>query len=222
MVASDGTVKKTSLSEFSRPRPSGIIAIDLKPDHFLVGVGLTDGRQNILLFTNAGKAIRFAESDVRVMGRGARGVRGISLKSKQQVISLIIAGSDDGETETILAATENGYGKRTKLMDFSRQGRGGQGVIAIRVNDRNGLVIGAEAVTGEDELMLITNTGTLIRTRAAEVSVQGRNTQGVRLIGIKGEEKLASIESGRSRRPARRSEGQQDEGQDEGQQDEES
>jgi DNA gyrase subunit A len=194
MVASDGTVKKTSLSEFSRPRPSGIIAIDLKPDRFLVGVGLTDGCQNILLFTNAGKAIRFAESDVRAMGRGARGVRGISLKSKQQVISLIIAGSDDEETGTILAATENGYGKRTKSMEFSRQGRGGQGVIAIRVNKRNGMVIGAEAVTSDDELMLITNTGTLIRTRAAEVSVQGRNTQGVRLIGIKGEEKLASIE----------------------------
>ena len=194
MVASDGTVKKTSLTDFSRPRTSGIIAIDLRPESYLVDVGLTDGRQHIFLFTDAGKAIRFAESDVRVMGRGARGVRGISLKARQKVISLIIVGSDDNDQETILAATENGYGKRTRLEDFSRQGRGGQGVIAIRVNERNGLVVGADAVTDDDELMLITNTGTLIRTRAAEVSIQGRNTQGVRLIGIQGGERLVSIE----------------------------
>ncbi len=194
MVASDGTVKKTSLTDFSRPRTSGIIAIDLRPESYLVDVGLTDGRQHIFLFTDAGKAIRFAESDVRVMGRGARGVRGISLKARQKVISLIIVGSDDNDEETILAATENGYGKRTRLEDFSRQGRGGQGVIAIRVNERNGLVVGADAVSDDDELMLITNTGTLIRTRAAEVSVQGRNTQGVRLIGIQGGERLVSIE----------------------------
>ncbi len=121
-------------------------------------------------------------------------MRGISLKARQKVISLIIVGSDDNDEETILAATENGYGKRTRLEDFSRQGRGGQGVIAIRVNERNGLVVGADAVSDDDELMLITNTGTLIRTRAAEVSVQGRNTQGVRLIGIQGGERLVSIE----------------------------
>ena len=194
MVASDGTVKKTALTDFSRPRTSGIIAIDLKPESYLVDVGLTDGRQHIFLFTDAGKAIRFAESDVRVMGRVARGVRGIALKAGQRVISLIIAGSDDEAGESILAATENGYGKRTGFEDFSRQGRGGQGVIAIRVNQRNGLVVGAVTVTDEDELMLITNGGTLVRTRAAEVSVQGRNTQGVRLIGLHREERLVSID----------------------------
>jgi DNA gyrase subunit A len=194
MVASDGTVKKTALTDFSRPRTSGIIAIDLKPESYLVDVGLTDGRQHIFLFTDAGKAIRFAESDVRVMGRVARGVRGIALKAGQSVISLIIADSEDEARESILAATENGYGKRTGFADFSRQGRGGQGVIAIRVNQRNGLVVGAITVTDEDELMLITNGGTLVRTRALEVSVQGRNTQGVRLIGVQGDERLASIE----------------------------
>ena len=194
MVASDGSVKKTALTEFSRPRASGIIAIGLKPSCYLVGVELTDGHHHILLFTNAGKAIRFAESDVRAMGRSARGVRGITLKAGQQVISLIIASTKEETADTILVATENGFGKRTKLEDFSRQGRGGQGVIAIQVNKRNGKVIGAEAVTDEDEVMLISNIGTLIRTRAKEVSVQGRNTQGVRLIGIQGDEKLASIE----------------------------
>lgn len=194
MVSSDGTVKKTSLTEFSRPRASGIIAIDLKPDRYLVGVGLTDGHQNIFLFTNAGKVIRFAESDVRAMGRTARGVRGISLKSGQQVISLIIEDAKDGSHNSILTATENGYGKRTRLKDFSRQGRGGQGVIAIQANNRNGMVVGAETVTNEDEVMLITNTGTLIRTRVNEVSVLGRNTQGVRLIGLHEDEKLVSIE----------------------------
>ena len=194
MVASDGTVKKTALTDFSRPRTSGIIAIDLKPESYLVDVGLTDGRQHIFLFTDAGKAIRFAESDVRVMGRVARGVRGIALKAGQSVISLIIADSEDEARESILAATENGYGKRTGFADFSRQGRGGQGVIAIRVNQRNGLVVGAITVTDNDELMLITNGGTLVRTRALEVSVQSRNTQGVRLIGVQGDERLASIE----------------------------
>lgn len=194
MVASDGTVKKTSLTEFSRPRASGIIAIDLKPNCYLVGVDLTDGHQNIFLFTDAGKVIRFAESDVRAMGRGARGVRGITLKPKQKVISLLIDDATDGVSKTILTATENGYGKRTRLADFSRQGRGGQGMIAIQVNKRNGRVIGAETVTHDDEVMLISNVGTLIRTRVAEVSVQGRNTQGVRLIGVQGDEKLASME----------------------------
>ncbi len=194
MVASDGSVKKTALTEFSRPRASGIIAIGLKPGCYLVGVELTDGHHHILLFTNAGKAIRFAESDVRAVGRSARGVRGITLKTGQQVISLIIVSTKEEAADTILVATENGYGKRTKLADFARRGRGGRGVIAIQVNKRNGKVIGAEAVTDEDEVMLISNTGTLIRTRAKEVSVQGRNTQGVRLIDIQGEEKLASIE----------------------------
>ena len=194
MVASDGTVKKTSLTEFSRPRTSGIIAIDLRANTHLVGVDLTDGSQNIFLFTDAGKVIRFAESDVRAMGRGARGVRGITLKSNQKVISLLTDDTREGTPKTILTATENGYGKRTRLADYSRQGRGGQGMIAIQVNERNGKLIGAETVTDDDEVMLISNVGTLIRTRVAEVSVQGRNTQGVRLIGVEGEERLASIE----------------------------
>ena len=194
MAASDGTVKKTPLKDFSRPRASGIIAIDLREANHLVGVGLTDGYKHIFLFTDAGKVIRFAESDVRAMGRTARGVRGISLKSAQKVISLIIANAQP-EGGAVLAATRNGYGKRTRIADYPRQGRGGQGVIAIQVNERNGEVVGARLVTESDEVMLITNMGTLIRTRVAEVSTQGRNTQGVRLIGLHKEELLVSMET---------------------------
>ena len=194
MATSDGTVKKTPLRDFSRPRASGIIAIDLKPGTHLVGVGLTDGYQDIFLFTEAGKVIRFAESDVRAMGRTARGVRGIMAKGARQVISMIIANEKENASDTVLTATANGFGKRTRLPDYPRQGRGGQGVIAIQVSDRNGKLVAARMVNESDEMMLITNTGTLIRSRIAEVSVQGRNTQGVRLIGVQGEEELASME----------------------------
>jgi DNA gyrase subunit A len=159
-----------------------------------VGVGLTDGGQDIFLFTNAGKVIRFAESDVRAMGRTARGVKGIVLKSGQRVISLIIANAEANAKDSILTGTENGYGKRTAITDYPVQGRGGQGVISIQVNERNGSVVGAELMHENDEVMLITNVGILIRTRVVEVSVQGRNTQGVRLIDLQGDERLVSLE----------------------------
>jgi len=193
MATTDGTVKKTALKDFSRPRSSGIIAIDLKAETHLVGAALTDGQQSIFLFTDAGKVIRFNESDVRVMGRNARGVRGITLKESQRVISMLVAGEDD-ESHAVLTATERGYGKRTKITDYPRQGRGGQGVIAIQTNERNGNVVGAELVEDSNEAMLITTGGTLIRTRMSEVSMQGRNTQGVRLIDLDENERLASLE----------------------------
>ena len=193
MATSNGTVKKTALADFSRPRASGIIAIDLVDDNELVGVGITDGEQDVFLFNSSGKVIRFAESDVRVMGRTARGVRGIKIGPDQRVISMIIA---DGtrEDEAILTATANGYGKRTLVSEYSAQGRGGQGVISIQVNDRNGEAVGAILVSADDEAMLITNGGTLVRTRISEISTMGRNTQGVRLIGVQGEEQLISIQ----------------------------
>ncbi len=194
MATTDGTVKKTPLGEFSRPRSSGIIAIDLRANTHLVGVALTDGEQDVFLFTNAGKVIRFKESGVRAMGRTARGVKGIVLKSGQRVISLIIANSGENAQDSVLTSTENGYGKRTSVADYPVQGRGGQGVISIQVNERNGPVVGAKLVHANDEVMLITNVGILIRTRVAEVSTQGRNTQGVRLIDLQRDERLVSME----------------------------
>ena len=193
MATSDGTVKKTALSEFSRPRASGIIAVELADGNQLVGVGVTDGASDILLFTTAGKVIRFSEEDVRPMGRAARGVRGITLQESQSVVSVIIAGSAD-ESTTVLTATANGYGKRTPLSDYPKHKRGGQGVISIQVTERNGVVVAATLATDEDEVMLITDGGTLIRTRAKEVSVVGRNTQGVRLIELGEGEKLVGVE----------------------------
>ena len=187
-ATANGTVKKTSLKEFSRPRASGIIAVDLKDGDKLVGVELTDGNQDVLLCSSSGKAICFNESDVRAMGRSAGGVRGIKLKDEQKVISLIIA--HDG---SVLTTTENGYGKRTTMDDYPRHGRGGQGVIAIQTTDRNGSVVGAELVQEDDEMMLITSGGTLVRTRVEEVSVMGRNTQGVRLIRLGKEESLTGM-----------------------------
>jgi len=192
MATSDGTVKKTALTEFSRPRTSGIIAVELINDNCLIGVGLTDGNCDILLFSTAGKVIRFNEGEVRPMGRAARGVRGIALPEGQSVVSLIIAGAADADV-TVLTATVTGYGKRTPLADYPKHGRGGQGVISIQVNERNGAVVGATLVGGDDEVMLITDAGTLIRTRATEISVVGRNTLGVRLIGLSEGEKLVSV-----------------------------
>jgi DNA gyrase subunit A len=193
MATSDGTVKKTALSEFSRPRSSGIIAVELADGNQLVGVGITDGQSDILLFSTAGKVIRFSEEDVRPMGRAARGVRGITLQESQSVVSVIIAGAVDEQT-TVLTATANGYGKRTPLSDYPRHKRGGQGVISIQVTERNGVVVAACLTSDEDEVMLITDGGTLIRTRAKEVSVVGRNTQGVRLIELGEGEKLVGVE----------------------------
>lgn len=187
MVTSNGTVKKTPLKEFSRPRTAGIIAVDLRDD-YLVDVALTNGENEVMLFTSAGKAIRFPESDVRAMGRGAAGVRGIRLEENQQVNALLILG--EGE---ILTATENGYGKRTRVDEFLAQGRGGMGVIAIQTSERNGQAIGAVQVTEGNQIMLITDGGTLVRTPVAQVSVVGRNTQGVTLIRLNEGEKLVQI-----------------------------
>ncbi len=189
MATSNGTVKKTPLVDFSRRRASGIIALDLVEGDQLVGVAVTDGQRDILLFSSAGKVIRFNESNVRAMGRVSRGVRGIRLGEGQKVISLIVA--DEGY---VLTATENGYGKRTPMEGYPVYGRGGQGVIAIQSSERNGAVVGAVLVTEEEEIMLITNGGTLVRTHVAEVSSMGRNTQGVRLINLTKDEKLIGLE----------------------------
>ncbi|MFQ5936575.1 MAG: DNA gyrase subunit A [Acidiferrobacterales bacterium] len=193
MVTSDGTVKKTRLGEFSRPRTSGIIAIDLPRGKRLVGVGLTTGNCDVLLFSDGGKVVRFNEKEVRPMSRNARGVRGITLKRSQSVISSIIACADVGDA-TVLTATKNGYGKRSLLTDYPRHRRGGQGVISIQVNRRNGPAVGACLTTGEDEVMLITNGGKLIRTRTREISIVGRNAQGVHLIDLATGESLAGME----------------------------
>lgn len=190
MATADGTVKKCRLTDFSRPRPSGIRAIELRDDNQLIGVELTDGKHDVMLFSDAGKAVRFSEAQVRAMGRTARGVRGIRLTGKQRVISLIIVESDC----TILTTTENGYGKRTHISDYAVKSRGGIGVISIQTTERNGKVVGAVAVNDDDEIMLISDQGTLIRTPVSDVSVMGRNTQGVRLVTLGEEESLASVE----------------------------
>ncbi len=187
MATSGGTVKKTPLNLFSRPRASGIIAIDLRGDR-LVDVAITDGTREILLVASNGKAIRFREEDVRPMGRGAAGVRGIKLGSGDEVIALCVL--DDG---LILSATENGYGKRTSADEFPVQGRGGQGVIAIQTTDRNGRTVGALQVADEDEIMLISSSGTLVRTPVSDISVIGRNTQGVRLIRVETGQRLVGL-----------------------------
>ncbi len=189
MATANGTVKKTRLSEYSRPRTAGIIAIDLQDDDWLVGAALTDGNQEVMLFTSAGKAIRFDEGQARPTGRDTRGVRGIHLSRGQRVISLIVPTGQD-----ILTVTENGYGKRTALAEYRLQGRGGHGLIAIQASERNGALVAAVQVSEEHELMLITNGGTLVRTRAAEVSRLGRNTQGVRLMRPGEGERIVAVE----------------------------
>ena len=188
MATSGGTVKKTPLSLFSRPRASGIIAIDLRNDDKLVDVAITDGQRDIILVASSGKAIRFREDDVRPMGRGAAGVRGIKLAAGHEVIALTIVG--DG---LLLSATENGYGKRTPIDDFPVQGRGGQGVIAIQTTARNGRTVGALQVWDEDEIMLISSGGTLVRTPVSDISMMGRNTQGVRLIRVASGRRLVGL-----------------------------
>lgn len=190
MATANGTVKKTPLEQFSRPRPSGLIALDLEEGNTLVGVAITNGTSDVLLCSSAGKAARFQESDVRAMGRTAKGVRGIKLGADQRVISLIIPVHGG----YILTASEHGYGKRTPVSDFPVKGRGAQGVIAMQTSDRNGQLVGASQVFAGDEVMLISNMGTLVRTAADEISELGRNTQGVRLINLKGEEQLNSVE----------------------------
>jgi DNA gyrase subunit A len=191
MATSNGTVKKTALSAFSRPMNKGIIAVTLEDGDFLIGVALTDGKQDIMLFSDAGKAMRFAEDEVRPMGRNAAGVRGMKLQKNQKVISLLAVGE---EKISVLTATENGYGKRTPIAEYTRHGRGTQGMIAIQCSERNGKLLAAQLVTKEDEIMLITTGGVLIRTRVSEVREQGRSTQGVRLINLDESEKLAGLE----------------------------
>ena len=191
MATADGTVKKTSLIEFSRPRPSGIRAIELVGGNKLIGVELTDGKRDIMLFSDAGKVVRFPESHVRSMGRTAKGVRGIRLTKGQNAISLIIVKSTE---TTVLTATQNGYGKRTDIEDYPQKSRGGVGVISIQATKRNGPVVSAVAVENDDEIMLISDQGTLIRTPVKDISVFGRNTQGVRLVNLSELEQLASIE----------------------------
>ncbi len=189
MVTSSGTCKKTALSNFSKPRKGGIIAIELRDNDQLVGVKITSGEYDIMLFSANGKSIRFKESDVRVVGRTAIGVRGIKLADADKVVSLIVTHQDS----PILTATEKGFGKRTHLNEYRTQARGGLGVISIKTSDRNGKVVGAIQVTDEDEMMLISNKGTLVRARAVDVSIIGRNTQGVTLINIAKGEKLVSV-----------------------------
>jgi len=191
MATSKGTVKKTPLSDFSNPRKSGIIAIKLDNGDFLIGASVTNGSNDIVLVSNGGKAVWFDEEAVRSMGRNARGVRGMKLGDDQQVLSLLVAFSD---AESVLVATENGYGKRTQLSEFRRSGRGTQGVKAIQVSDRNGIVVAAKLVGDQDEIMLITTGGVLIRTRVSEIRELGRATQGVTLINLGDDEKLSGLE----------------------------
>ena len=191
MATASGTVKKTPLVDYSRPRANGIIAVDLKDGDKLVDVALTDGQSDIMLFSSAGKVIRFDETDVRSMGRVSRGVRGMRLPEGQKIISLIIAIDEDG---AILTATEFGFGKRTHLKEYRVQGRGGQGIISIQTSERNGNVVGAVQVLDEHQIMLITNGGTLVRTPVKHVSIVGRNTQGVKLINLTKKEKLVGLE----------------------------
>jgi len=189
MATRDGTVKKTPLSAFSRPRASGIIAVDLRDDDRLVGVALTDGAREIMLFTSGGKSIRFTEEEVRPMGRDSTGVRGVKLGDGQSVIALIVVGEGH-----VLTASANGYGKLTPLEDFPSHGRGGQGVIALQTTERNGDTVAALQVSPGHELMLISSNGTLVRTPVADVSIVGRNTQGVRLIRLDDGDRLSGVE----------------------------
>jgi len=191
MATSQGTVKKTPLDEFSRPRPSGIIAVGLDEGDYLVGAALTDGKYDVMLFSSEGKAVRFEEADVRPMGRQATGVRGMRLGEGQRVVCMLAA---NNESKGVLTATENGFGKRTPLGEYPRHGRGGQGVISIQTSERNGKVVGAVLVDDNDEVMLISPGGVLIRTSVAQLREMGRSTQGVTLISLDAGEKLAGIE----------------------------
>jgi DNA gyrase subunit A len=181
MATAMGTVKKTVLSDFSNPRKAGIIAVDLDPGDYLIGAAITDGQHDVMLFSDAGKAVRFDENDVRPMGRQARGVRGMQLDDGQQVIAMLVA---EDEQQSVLTATENGYGKRTPITEYTRHGRGTKGMIAIATSERNGKVVAATLVRADDEIMLITTGGVLIRTRVAEIREMGRATQGVTLIAL--------------------------------------
>ncbi len=189
-ATSEGTVKKTPLSDFANPRKAGIIAINLDEGDFLIGVALTDGKHDVMLFSDEGKAVRFDENDVRSMGRVTRGVRGMNLAKGGKVIALLVA---ENEEQSVLTATENGYGKRTPIAEYTRHGRGTQGMIAIQTSERNGKVVAATLVRPEDEIMLIGTNGVLIRTRVNEIREMSRATQGVTLINLEKGEKLAGL-----------------------------
>ena len=190
MATSRGTVKKTPLSDFANPRKAGIIAVALDEGDFLIGAELTDGNHDVMLFSDAGKAVRFDENDVRPMGRTARGVRGMMLEEGQSVIALLVS---DDETRSVLTATENGYGKRTSIVEYTRHGRGTKGMIAIQTSARNGRVVGAVLVVPSDEIMLITNSGVLVRTRVSEIREMGRATQGVTLMNVDDDSTLSGV-----------------------------
>jgi len=191
MATRMGTVKKTALDEFSNPRKAGIIAVDLDEGDFLIGAALTDGAHDVMLFSDGGKAVRFDENDVRPMGRNARGVRGMMLDDGQSVIAMLVA---EDEQQSVLTATENGYGKRTSITEYTRHGRGTKGMIAIQQSERNGKVVAATLVRPDDEIMLITDTGVLVRTRVAEIRELGRATQGVTLIGLDDGAQLSGLQ----------------------------
>jgi DNA gyrase subunit A len=191
MATAQGVVKKTSLDEFSNPRKAGIIAVDLDEGDFLIGAALTDGKHDVMLFSDGGKAVRFDEDDVRSMGRNARGVRGMTLEEGQSVIAMLVA---EDETQSVLAATENGYGKRTSIVEYTRHGRGTKGMIAIQQSERNGKVVAATLVRPADEIMLITDKGVLVRTRVSEIRELGRATQGVTLIALDNGTKLIGLQ----------------------------
>ena len=191
MATAHGVVKKTSLSDFSNPRKAGIIACDLDDGDFLIGASLTDGSNDVMLFSDAGKAVRFDENDVRPMGRTARGVRGMNLEEGQLVIAMLVA---QNEQQSVLTATENGFGKRTPITEYTRHGRGTKGMIAIQTSERNGKVVAATLVDTADEIMMITTGGVLIRTRVAEIREMGRATQGVTLIAVENGTKLSGLQ----------------------------
>jgi DNA gyrase subunit A len=191
MGTSMGTVKKTSLSEFSNPRKAGIIAVDLDEGDYLIGAALTDGKHDVMLFSDGGKAVRFDENDVRPMGRNARGVRGMMLEDGQSVIAMLVA---EDEHQSVLTATQNGYGKRTSITEYTRHGRGTKGMIAIQQSERNGKVVAATLVHADDEIMLITDRGVLVRTRVSEIRELGRATQGVTLISLDEGSQLSGLQ----------------------------
>lgn len=191
MATSRGTVKKTPLSDFSNPRKAGIIAVDLDEGDYLIGAELTSGSHDVMLFSDSGKAVRFDENDVRAMGRNARGVRGMAIEEGQNVISLLVA---ENETQSVLTATENGFGKRTPIAEYTRHGRGTKGMIAIQTSERNGKVVGAVLVMPSDQIMLITDSGVLVRTRVSEIREMGRATQGVTLISVDDGSRLSGVQ----------------------------
>jgi DNA gyrase subunit A len=201
MCTALGTVKKTALDEFSNPRKAGIISVDLDEGDYLIGAALTDGRHDVMLFSDGGKAVRFDENDVRPMGRNARGVRGMALDEGQSVIAMLVAEQDDTQSVgpdntpvSVLCATENGFGKRTSIVEYTRHGRGTKGMIAIHQSERNGKVVAATLVRANDEIMLITDRGVLVRTRVAEIRELGRATQGVTLIALDEGAKLSGLQ----------------------------